>query len=495
MSVGVGSEAFSNLLFRVGGRVRKRFEGLGEGLRSIAAWPTLAVLIAANFLGVIALAAVWDEFDATKLVSTALVLCLPLLWGGADAISSLGYIEKDLQNARAKTAAAETFAAEVAKGRRPTADDLLRAFQVSLGTGDTNPLPSALIADRVAKQCKQMNHEPLASILALDIPTIRMGSAKVRWWQVFAVRFGILCTFVGLMIALAQLQPLIAASFDAGSGQGGNTNQAETAIPNIVQALAMAFGTSVAGLFAGITLQLVAMFVGNREHVQFVTLQMMVLQIQTAFGRAVDESPLTHSINALGQTVSGFHGRLDDARIAFDRSATAVIGKLEEQDDKLRQRIGGVEELRDEFAKAVAAQRQAVEDVSKAIREGAGRIVGELSDWVGKQGQAAVLQAAEKALADARQATQVSAAELLSAHAAKIETVLQTEVTRGVAQTSELNQMLARSNKIARGTRRIASLLLILAIVGLTLAVFVVAYTYVQEFRAYLDQVMGLRNA
>ncbi|MEN3794667.1 hypothetical protein [Fulvimarina sp. MAC3] len=117
-------------------------------------------------------------------------------------------------------------------------------------------------------------YQPVHLAVRAEEARLRGYSRSISAVQVFAIRAGILGTFVGLIWSLGQVQEvfLLRGTESASQGQPGLADELAALkdeigvlVGDVVQGLALAFGTSIAGILAAIVIALLAAFVRWRE--------------------------------------------------------------------------------------------------------------------------------------------------------------------------------------------------------------------------------------
>jgi hypothetical protein len=360
------------------------------------------------------------------------VFFLPLVLGGSAAVNALVRLERECHIAGDRATSSRIMASE----RIPIDSDSLRRFEPTEQEVDTI---SARVVKRVALACTDGRYEPVASVLALDLPAIRSGSIKIRKSQLFAIRLGILTTFIGLMIGLYDIVPLL---------RDVNTSNKTQAINTLVQEMATAFGGSVAGLFAATLLQIITGITEKREGDLLSAVETAILAVQTYFYNATRKEPLIRSMDALGTEINSFRRSLDEGRVEIDRAARHVAMEIRGQDDILRERQEELSRGRDAFADLVSSQTQAISTLEDGLRRASERIAADFRGWLDAEVQATSARLVASGLAEGKTA--------LAEHAKAIETAL---LATGKVMSHDLleqaTQTLARTENAQRRTREL----------------------------------------
>lgn len=371
-------------------------------------------------------------------IVTGGVFFSPLLAGGLAAMRALVRLEQDSCIATARVATAKTLASN----RTPIDKDSLRRFE---STDVEAAMISARVVKRVALACKDGRYEPVASILALDIPAIRAGSHEVRKMQLFAIRLGILTTFIGLMLCLYEIVPLLETI---------DIDNKTRVINKIVHEMAMAFGGSVAGLAAATILQIFSGMVEHQESNFFKKVEEAILSVQTYFYNSINKEPLIRSMEALGNSIKGFNTSLDEGRIEIDRAANQVILQIRSQDDILRARQDEMIKGRDAFAELVISQKKAMTDLKDALHHAAGRIADDIRTWVDTQAHVAATKVLAAGLVEGKTA--------LAEHANAVERSL---VESNRSSLNILEQVNATLSGVERTLANLRAIIIGLAII------------------------------
>ena len=468
-------------------RMEQRMHSLGRRLHSHlqdvrlvievgASWRSLIVTCscAAAGVAILILLANRTHLELIPLLVTGCVFLWPLITGGCTATYALASIGRERAGAVRFTATALALTSE----RKPIDSDALRRFEPAAAEARTTV---AGVVKRVVLACSEGRYESVATILALDLPAVRAGSYHVRRTQLFAVRIGILTTFIGLMWCLNDIVPVV---LNSASG-----NKAQTLV-DVVQAMAAAFGGSVAGLAAATILQVLAGSVERHENDLLREIEGVILAIQTYYTYATTKEPLIRSIEGLSQQIGRFSRQLDDGCVNIDRAANNIALQIRAQDEMLRTRLAELVKGKDAFGDLVTEQQLAVEGLEKTIKEGAERIGDEFRTWIeaevqvaaanaltqglneGRSALASHSQAVEKSLTEVTKGGLSEAKEALVAHARTIETSVE---NASKATVESLTQAIWEMNA-AEATRN--RLLVVLSIGMGTTVVTVIALAY-----------------
>lgn len=135
-----------------------------------------------------------------------------------------------------------------------------------------------VMAENIRKDAESYRYEPIAMIIDRVIDRLTSGSAQLRDAQQMGLRLGILGTFVGMALALLQLNDIFAPGAGAEVGR--------SAIEAIIEQLYLAFGTSIAGLVSAILLQIVAWGLHMREQKLLDDFQELAVSIQAIYRSA-----------------------------------------------------------------------------------------------------------------------------------------------------------------------------------------------------------------
>lgn len=226
----------------------------------------------------------------------------------------------------------------------------------------------AMLAD-----AKDLRFDPIPIVVERVITDLDNGSQSVRVWQGYAVRVGILFTFVGLVIALAPVRNVLAtpppSSEDAVLLLTW-LRELRGSIGDVVNGLALAFGSSIAGLVSALLLQLVVSMVQRREVTVVELLASIAADVQYLFRRARNETPLARDIEAVRTLLVQHKDELHASSRAFDSSIAAIDSKLD-----------GIGNARDSMTALLAQQTQATDRHTK--------LVGDLASSEARLGQLA----------------------------------------------------------------------------------------------------------
>jgi 5-bromo-4-chloroindolyl phosphate hydrolysis protein len=368
----------------------------------------IAILLIASMLFIFALRLVPTGWVVST-VTTAGVFFVPLLLGGTSAIRGHARLARDMRAADRLVKVAIGLENE----RAPANRDAVKHFERKAGEPRTI---SARIVERVARACLEYRYEPVVSILALDMPEIRYGSRSVRKAQLFAIRLGIVTTFVGLMLGLFEIAPVLG---DLDGYEGGK------AIGNVAKTMAAAFGGSVGGLLAAMVLQILGSRSELLETDLLAKIEDAILAVQSFFYNADSKEPIRRSMNALGSEIGSFRKLLDEARNQIVGAENRLHSEIRRQDVVLREREQEMQRGRDALTELVNSQTRALSALEQTMRSASERIASEIRTWVDAEVKAAAAAALATGLGEGRKA--------LNDHAEVVERSL-SEVNRQAAR-------------------------------------------------------------
>jgi MotA/TolQ/ExbB proton channel family len=135
--------------------------------------------------------------------------------------------------------------------------------------------------------------DPVHLIVSRVESLISQGAVGIKSWQMTALRLGILGTFLGMVFALSDIPRL----FDA------DREISAMAVAPLVENLALAFGTSISGLFAAVFLQILANAARLREEDVLLAFQDVASGVQKVYREIVEvqsfDAELTDLIEAM----------------------------------------------------------------------------------------------------------------------------------------------------------------------------------------------------
>jgi hypothetical protein len=457
ISKAINVSEVSQLILSAGADLRVRLASIrgafGAGSSRVA---MLLISLAAGLMAV-ALSITAASLGVITAFVTGGVFFLPLILGGAAAVNALVRLDRECDIAGDRATSTRIMASE----RVPIDSDSLRRFEPTEQEVGTI---SARVVKRVALACTEGRYEPVASVLALDLPAIRSGSIKIRKSQLFAIRLGILTTFIGLMVGLYDIVPLL---------RDVNINNKTQAINTLVQEMATAFGGSVAGLFAATLLQIITGITEKREGDLLSAVETAILAVQTYFYNATRKEPLIRSMDALATEINSFRRTLDEGRVEIDRAARHVAMEIRGQDDILRERQEELSRGRDAFASLVSSQTQAISALEDGLRRASARIAADFRGWLDAEVRATSARLLASGLTEGKTA--------LAEHAKAIETAL---LATGKVMSADLleqaTQALERTENTQRRTRELLVIVSVaIATIGLgqfALTIWLVAH-------------------
>lgn len=321
----------------------------------------------------------------------------PLVAGGLAGWATLGvYL---LAVAGAATAALPGFGAlarerqVLEQASRTIADNARRAREgaASVGAGEVSvrdlvtfgsasdlPRPERTNAykmlEAIARQANALRFDPVYMVVLSHAQRLYAGSAGVRVWQSLGLRVGILFTFVGLVLSLGQVQ----AIFIGRAGEQVSDLPVSALVEPIglvVANLALAFGTSVAGLLAAVLLQFVVSALSAREQAIEAEMERIAGDAQAFCRRRIGDSPLEARMGLL-EAALGKHedsirheaGRLDAASREIGASAADAAARLEAPIARMARDSDALARLLERQAAAIDAANTLAERLGGAER-------------------------------------------------------------------------------------------------------------------------------
>lgn len=314
--------------------------------------PTIALLSAALALPFVLRAATTGQDtalydDPVKILMMGLVYYATIIGGFRSALHSLWTLSKERAVLRAVTEKAKALAGTGLELDPRDGGNVFLHFDTPIAADDR--LASVRMVQRIWLQACEMRYEPAGIITTSYYSELSAGTRSLRSWQAVGIRLGILGTFIGLLAILGALA--------AGLNKAGTVSDSGalfTLVSQITDKLALAFGTSVAGLGAAVLLQ--------------IELELIVRQQEAAVSRvfeaAVRDVQHTCSLGTLRRSLLGSVDALNAsiAKHAEHMSAQRdILGQgFKELHDHIAEERSGVGKRVQELSSATAAMREQV---------------------------------------------------------------------------------------------------------------------------------------
>lgn len=219
--------------------------------------------------------------------------------------------------------------------------------------GDLEATAAAKMTQNIRADALGRRFDAVNLIVDRVLGDITSHAAGLRDAQQLAVRAGILCTFIGIVLALTQVGGVI------GAGQ-----LSEAAVQNsmnlIVSSLGLAFSTSIAGLAASILLQLMANAMRQAENKVIGELELQAARVQLVCRRVSEDTPLGTDIAALRTVLADhtdFMRRQETDLIAISSRFGDALSRTEHV---LAAPIAAMEQTGRRLTDLLAAQSEAV---------------------------------------------------------------------------------------------------------------------------------------
>jgi hypothetical protein len=463
--------------------------------RASGAMRVLPVVVVGSLGAILVVGLAATSFDLLTVGASAFVFFWPMLAGARLALREHARLRKSEAIARHRLQLAHAFRSQ--EPRPATDASLLNQFFA--GTQDLDnagqPELGARVIVKVARDAHHMRFEPVYSVLASDLPEIKRGSWDLRNWQTTAIRLGILFTFVGLFFALQRVLPIL---------QGADV--ATAALTGVVTDLALAFGTSIAGLLAALLLQIVAGDVVKSEAALIAALESAILEIQALYSEAIDREPAIASMNHLRGMIDEHRKDLSNTVLNIDKASQGIAAALRAQEERFESRLAELAKGRDALT-ALAAEQNAhlngLKNVYASLVQTETKLPTLISDMMARTAtthveafskiDTAVTAATERVIAEVRSGFGAGAVTSLEAvlrdelraavtamdAAAKTQGALAAEALmksvptavagerdNGVLLLRGANDALGRLERIQRGTRRAGWSLVVIALLA-----------------------------
>lgn len=205
------------------------------------------------------------------------------------------------------------------------------------GSGDAKPLHSTTgkLVTAVHADAIDARFDPIPVVLERALADFEGAASTVKVWQNYAVRLGILFTFIGLVVALGPIRDILAATVDLSDSSHALewVDHLRGGIGTVVRGLTLAFGASIAGLLAALSLQMAVGLINRRERVAVEVMGTVASDLQFLFRRARNESPLAKDIEALRNHLATHK----DEVYASSNAIHADVAALEQRLEAIRQ--------------------------------------------------------------------------------------------------------------------------------------------------------------
>lgn len=349
-------------------------------------------------------------------------------------------------------------------------------------------------------------YEPVHLVMRAEEPNLRQFSLRISAVQTLAIRAGILGTFVGLIMSLGQVQEV----FLLRGTEIGNSSQAASLAADfndiktrmghlmgeVVQGLALAFGTSIAGILAAILIALLASFARGREDRLIREIQSVAIAAQRLFRDTTSSNgEFARTAEELQDALKANLSTLSETRADVHRHAerlATVSGQLAEGlSDPVRlfaENSAGIKSMLEQGRDAAENVRQMIERM-RAIETLSAQRLEQLSTDIDRAATSS-RDAVSAALEHNRQAVDAAlekATAVLSAGLSNTGTLvvaglgnsIEEGFRRGLAEGlaahlsgpgSPVQDLLERVSSDSRRQQHRAFVLYVAAIIGLTLA-------------------------
>jgi len=284
--------------------------------------------------------------------ATLAVYALAMIGG---LLAAFGALRRDQAERKAIKYCEERLRVQGDAGRR-SLNEQENTF-VQPGKRKHTPAVERLVG-RLWQSARRLSFEPSNAVIATYVPEIAAGSRQVRSWQTVGVRLGILGTFIGLILALVPVAQLFTRQPDAAIGQ----DAAIMVVGEILSSLSVAFGTSIAGLFAALLLQLQAGILRAREDSLLRSMEDLVGKLQFEFAQAINDSPIAVEMKDLQVRLEEHRGKLHSAESSIHTNTNGLERTLLEQ-------AGWLRAERDEIARIKEEQKQREDQLAQLFSD------------------------------------------------------------------------------------------------------------------------------
>ena len=210
--------------------------------------------------------------------------------------------------------------------------------------------------------------DPIGSIIERVRPRLTALSNQISARQTDAVRLGILGTFLGLMAALRDVPNIIDPSQNAEAAQNNRV-----LFDGLVNNLALAFGTSIAGLTAAVGIGILASLMRRNELHLLEGFESLAAKCQTLFRRRLaPDGELARTVKEMASAARQAKEEIITTRNALGEEAT-----------KLRETSAGLSAKSQKPAELLADNAEQLERLLERMRDSvkeAGALVGRITD-------------------------------------------------------------------------------------------------------------------
>ena len=240
----------------------------------------------------------------------------------------------------------------------PINDQLWQRFLPDVQDQDGVSRTSVRMVQSLCHETTSGRFPPISTTSQIYAAEITDRIRRLRAPQTLAVRLGILGTFVGLLLALAQLGDF----FSQASGD-------PTAVTRLVRRLMVAFGTSIAGLLAAIVIQLLGEALAVRyERVQKL-IEDTVGRIVTVLAVATAGTPLMRTAESLAEDMKDHKRELSDHSDNVQRASRRLIRAVRSNANALKDGVGALNNSHKAMSDVFGNHNAIVAELREGLRQ------------------------------------------------------------------------------------------------------------------------------
>lgn len=200
---------------------------------------------------------------------------------------------------------------------------------------------------------------PISALAQVYAMELRDGARRLRLPQTLALRLGILGTFIGLLLALGGLGDMLAMA----TQRRLDTQE----LRPLVQSMMIAFGTSVAGLWSAIVVQLLGESLVRRQQGITKRVEDTIGRVVTVLSMTLTGSEVMRNLEAFGDHLARHRTGLADHAHEVRASMSAGVEAVERHGQSLDRGAAALEAAQGQFADALAQNQAGVERLQASI--------------------------------------------------------------------------------------------------------------------------------
>ena len=297
---------------------------------------------------------------------TLALIALIGLW--ALGSSAFGLAETQVETSIATVVEADADHWLASLQQAPTERIELTALRAMIPANRTKPEPAMIrLFQEILKEARNLRLDARFHLLPRYAAESVAHVHRLERLQKYALRLGILGTFLGLILALGGFAPILAAS--GGTGASAPNSLLATGGHELVESLRLSFGTSIAGLAVSLFIAAQAELLRNRQAAYFRIMEDACHSLTALAGRTLQREDLLAGLEASTQALREVQAQL------YDQSRKVENG-LEALDARIGQQIAGVEQgakqldgMRQAWELQLTGMQQGVDDLLRGMRQ------------------------------------------------------------------------------------------------------------------------------